>query len=443
MAQNLLSVDEAAARLGISSDELMQLVDQRQVFGIKDGANWRFKPEEIDRYKSDRESGGSQSDEAFYLPVDEPESQEDDAGLVTEELVGSAGPSGSTIGSGGFDDDEGDSDLSLGDSDVKLAGDSDVKLIPDNDSGSGGSGLRLIPSGSSGVGSDAGLDSGSSGSGLGSGSDLELVDMDKPGSALKLRRDDDSSPSDSASGADTVEGKLPDPGSDLTISESGLSLGDDDVEIGSSSRGLGSSSMGASSLKLAGDFDDDDIVLGGSSSGVGSGIGDSGINLEAANDSGLSLEEPLELGGDDGLMEDSDEMDMSSDDDFLLTPMLELDDQDSDSSGSQVIALDTEDDFDDQAATILGRGDPDSMGMGIDQMAGPHSMSPGQSSMSYAPAAPQAQHSAFTVTFLALCFLSLGLTGMMTFELIRNIWSWTGTSEASAAIMDSILDALP
>src|SRR5206468_11934889 len=94
-----------------------------------------------------------------------------------------------------------------------------------------------------------------------------------------------------------------------------------------------------------GECDDDDIVLGGSSGGgLGSGIGDSGINLAAAADSGLSLEEPLELSSEDAHSDDSSgSQELASDDDFLLTPMLELDDQDSsDSSGSQVIALDTE-----------------------------------------------------------------------------------------------------
>ena len=53
MAQKLLTLDEAAARLGISSDELLHFIDQRKIFAIKDGGSWKFKPEEVDRFKSD------------------------------------------------------------------------------------------------------------------------------------------------------------------------------------------------------------------------------------------------------------------------------------------------------------------------------------------------------------------------------------------------------
>ena len=227
----------------------------------------------------------------------------------------------------------------------------------------------------------------------------------------------------------------------MAISESGLSLGDDDdLEVSLSS----SKGMGSSSLTLPDDeFDDDDIVLGGSS-GLGSGIGDSGINLEAANDSGLSLEEPLELGGDDGLSDDSDEIDMASDDDFLLTPMLELDDQDSDSSGSQVIALDTDDNFDDQAATLLGEDVPGMETLEVDEMSAGAAQPLGMEQPMMVPmSAPAAKYPGWVVSLLVFCFLFMGLTGMMMFEMIGDIWSWDGPTSTSTSIMDAVLDMFP
>ncbi len=361
MAQKLLTLDEAAARLGISSDALVQLIDQRKIFAIKDGAGWKFKPEEVERYLADRASSSS-GEKAYYLPPEGDESQ-DDGGLITDALLGGLGQGSSTvIGPSGDAGLGHDSDLTLGSG---IGSDSDVKLVADADLESGsGSGLKLIPN----VGTPGGA-----------GSDLQMVDLNTGSDTFKLQDDDDTieaktPPAKPGSGVKLGgssgklgtgssgklgggsgklgggSGKLG-AGSDLTISESGLALGEDDnIQIGGSSSAQG---MNSSKFKLADDqqFEDDDIVLGGSSgSGLGSGIGDSGINLAAAADSGLSLEEPLELSGEDGVSDSSGEDAMSSDDDFLLTPMLELDDQDSsDSSGSQVIALDSEAVVDDQA----------------------------------------------------------------------------------------------
>ena len=342
-----------------------------------------------------------------------------------------------------------DSDLTLGSG---SGSDSDVKLVADADLDSGGSGIKLVPNvgpGNAGSGSDLQMLDLNSGSGTFKLQGDDATIEAKPGSGAKLGGSSgklggssgklgggsgklDSGKPGSGIGKTGSSGKLG-AGSDLTISESGLSLGeDDDILIGGSSGSQGTSS---SKLKLTDQqFEDDDIVLGtgSSGSGLGSGIGDSGINLAAAADSGLSLEEPLELSGEDGLSDDSGETEMSSDDDFLLTPMLELDDQDSsDSSGSQVIALDSEALVDDQAATLLG-SDPTVTAA----MAG-QAMGPGPIMM--VPGTPQAQHSGFTVSFLVLSFLVMAMTGMMMFEMIRDIWSWDGPSMASATIMNGII----
>jgi hypothetical protein len=44
---------------------------------------------------------------------------------------------------------------------------------------------------------------------------------------------------------------------------------------------------------------------------------------------------------------------------------------------------------------------------------------------------------------LVFCVLFLGLCGMMSFDIVRNIWSWQGEYTVSSFIMDSILGFLP
>ncbi len=475
MAQNLISLEEAAKMLGVEPDELNRLREKREVFGIRDGSAWKFKPEEIQRYKEEMASGSSSiiasgmaedfdligggldDDESEEMPgLDDDSSEESDEAdvvLLSEEELGSSGPSTSStvIGSPpppGAGADESAIDL-IGDSDLDLGGgdSSGVSLVP---SDAGDSGVRLVASDS-----DLNLPDTS-----GVGSDLDLVDLGGESSGLTLETD--SGPNLDGSSSDEATLEI---GSDLSLGSDAASLSSEELSLaadsaeeayalaedaeGSSIVSAGGSSSGP--LSLGDDeFDDDDIVLGGSSgvggsSGLGSGIGDSGINLEAANDSGLSFEEPLELS--DDLSGSSAEVEqLDSDDDFLLTPMLELDDQDSDSSGSQVIALDTEEPFDENAATLLGEDMP---GMGVVDpgaalgFGGAQPLStPAPAMAPQAPSVPEAKFTGLSVMSLTLVFLVLGFTGMMMFEMIRHIWSWGQPYEVSSTLMDSIINMI-
>ena len=118
-------------------------------------------------------------------------------------------------------------------------------------------------------------------------------------------------------------------------------------------------------------LDDDELVLGsGAGSDVTAGVGDSGISLGNPSDSGLSLEEPLELSsgsgveslelGEDEMLDLDDSMagGVDADDDFMLTPVEDGLDEESD-SGSQVIALDSED-FGESAVEMLTEEDDES-----------------------------------------------------------------------------------
>ena len=104
---NYLSLEEAAAKLGITTERLVELRSQGQVRGFRDGASWKFPDTEISRLEDDPDVLGS--------------------GLLD---VGSSSKSDSNIISGGSDVGVGGEALKPGSSD------SDVNLVPSSGEGS-------------------------------------------------------------------------------------------------------------------------------------------------------------------------------------------------------------------------------------------------------------------------------------------------------------------
>ena len=49
----LIELKEAAEQLGLTPEALTELVDQKKIFGYRDGASWKFKPTEIERVKGE------------------------------------------------------------------------------------------------------------------------------------------------------------------------------------------------------------------------------------------------------------------------------------------------------------------------------------------------------------------------------------------------------
>jgi hypothetical protein len=191
-------------------------------------------------------------------------------------------------------------------------------------------------------------------------------------------------------------------------------------------------------------------VLGSHTGGTGSDISDSGISLASAADSGLSLEQPLELGSEEAPVDEGSGTagELMADDEFLLTPAVEMGEEESDESGSQVIALDTEGDFDDSAATMLGEGagtvgmleeDPLGAAPALDPMAGAAVMAAPTMGAMHPVIAREAPYSILNVMSLAACAFFLLLTGMFMFDLMRNMWSWQGPYTFNSSIMDSII----
>lgn len=482
----LIPIDEAAAQLGITPDELAEARSRGDVFGYRDGATWKFKEAELERFAATLdispaagESGGlpkiaplddelDQLVPVTDLELDDDDSQDPDSLLVSEQELGESDPvGGSTIigkdeladdlkvdtGSSALssainllddDDDEitlesGDS-LKLekpgetldGDSEIKLAADSKPKLSSSSEVNLEGSEIDLD-------GSELQLE-GSSGSGL------ELAE-----SASNLLSDADLM----AASSGKLEG---DDDDDLILDEGGLSgsavsldLDDDAIDLDGSGLDLDASGTGVNLLDASGS----DITLDASSSGINLNPSDSGISLEASGDLGSGVE-ALELGEADEIVELGDEdidlegiTELKTDDDFLLSPVDGelVEDED---SGSQVIALDAEEvvDFDESAPTMLGDDALAEVADFEELEAAPVTAEDAATPVAAVSATagtatvPEAPFSIWNVLFLGLSVLLLCLCGIMVMDLLRNMWSWQEPYSLTSKLMDGILSLI-
>ncbi len=356
---NYLSLEEAAKKLGIPTDRLVELRSQGEVRGFRDGASWKFPENEIDRLADelgDAISGGS-------------------GVLVSENDLGSAISSGgsSVIGGDTPAPEEGSgsgsgSDLELGSESLDIGG-SDVNLIAAEGEGSdvaivasdsdlllesAGSGLLEIDSGElqlddpAMIGDSAQLDLAvepNAGS-TGPVTDQELKEIAE--SHPDILSPEDSSGSLDVGGDDDdlrLEG-------DSDLSFTGLGPDDDsgDELIGadedSALEAMGSDIAsgsdlrpgGASSLELMGELDEPDLdvasmgsrgadvlseldLLSAEQQGSGLITGDS-ENLLGSSGLGSSIGadslQDSDLGGLDDALADDDELVIADDDDDLV-----------------------------------------------------------------------------------------------------------------------------
>lgn len=453
MPPRLIQLKAAAEMLGMTADELNEYRSRNEIYGYRDGATWKFKIEEIERFAQSQgievapepaptAEGGSGIDADLdelisvdNLDTDEASSQEAsslgdvDSILVSEETLGeSSGGTGSTIiGKSGDGGDAADSDIQLAAEDSGIGAGSDVELVAEPDPS--GSGVKLAAGGS---------DVLAGSSGTGSNVLADGAKADSPSGTAKMPGEDDDG--------------------DLALGESGLALGDDDLALGEDSLDLDADDMGAIDL---------DAVATGSGTGsdVTGGAGDSGINLANPSESGLSLEdEPLELGGsaveslelgeDDmvPLEEEAADPDaatqLKADDDFLLTPVEDVGGEESD-SGSQVIALDTEE-FDESAEGLLADEigaepllEEEAVFAGEDGMGGAAALAgAGVAPLIQPKQAVEAPYSIWNVLSLMFIVLLLGFCGILMVDLVRNMWTWDGPYAGNSAIMDKIIEMI-
>ena len=247
---NFVSLDEAAKKLGVSAESLVEMLSKGDIFGYRDGGSWKFKPQEIERVAS--EMLGDVLDE-------------DPAGssiLVSESDLGISSETGSTIGS----------DLLSSDS---LDPDGDIALVPEAGEGSD---VRLVANQPPSDDADA--------------DDLQLASSDDDDDDLSLETDDDDDlplmpPASPSAGSDIELGgpsssinlasgsgrgsDIPISGSDeidlAPLADSSGIMGDSDLSLEGSDLIKSASESGA--LDLAGSdlelTDDGDLVLGGGS----------------------------------------------------------------------------------------------------------------------------------------------------------------------------------
>lgn len=423
---NYVSLDEAAKILGVTTDELIEMRSRGEIFGYRDGTSWKFKKDEIDRVQIEL-GGDALDEEAGGSSV-----------LVSERQVGPAGSkSGSTVGKGSALG----SDVAL-DSDLKLAqdasgADSDVALVADPGSDSG---VKLVSRGKAPTSEGSGISLDEPGAAGGSDGEVDL------GSDLRL------APSPDESGVDLLKGSLD---SNVLDSQIGSKVGSS--KTGSKS-GTGSGNVDLSELELAKD-DEDDLVLG-SDSGLSLGA-ESGINLMSPSDSGLSLDdEPLDLagtgisgldlGGEVNLagsgtgksgvgsgvgaaLGSGALVDFQQGEEFQLTPSgsIETDDD----SSSQVIELEDSSSFGDVGMPGPDLGAVQEAG-GLDEGLGGE-MVPGGGFRGIA----EVPYTGLQVGMLTIILLLMGVGGILTTDILRNLWAWEGEADYSTGLTSMLVQA--
>jgi hypothetical protein len=474
MAKKLIDQEEVARMLGITPEQVNSLRDRKKLFPYRDGDQWKYKEDDIERYReemqAEKEEAGSEApaEEESWTGGDmenvELQLNDDlDSILLSEIELGKSSTEGAStiIGKAGEaaapDSDlppaaepkaPSPSSIGTGDSSISLAseppkGDSTITLAGEPVAGS--SGFSLAGESAVSLGGEAPAAKSSSGFGLAAESDIKI----SGDSGLSLASSDVR-----LSPGGSQAGKKPGGSSDKLFGSDALKLSDDELSLIESpsekaKAGEGSKKTSGSSIKLG---DEELEVVLGPGSDVTQSPTDSGIQLISASDSGLSLDEPLQLGSSAKRLLDLDEGAATTeevaaeaapekgDEEFLLTGVEEATEESSD-SGSQVIALDTDDEL------SSGMFAPAASGTGLleEEPAGAAQPALAPATTTYAApgviaaAAPaEAPFSGANITVLAVCVVLLMFCGMMTFDLMRNMWSWDGAYSANSSILETI-----
>ncbi len=503
MAQKLITLDEAAQQLGISKDRLLQLRTAGKVAGYRDGASWKFRSEVIDKLAAEGIPTLDSPPSDIGLDSEDELGLADDVGLGADENAAPAADSPAAAASGLdlelAEDEPAEAPMA---SDVSLE-DVDEPTVAGIDEGGSSDALALDPEDSIDINTDSillsetelgDLSSRPPSTIIGKGeldldADLDLSPMAPigPVSDVKLAPasdiipgDDDDlaldlpsptgdfagieevevdleaessrilSPEDVAKVKGAVAAKKAESDLELAPTDSAPGIATSDVGLGGSIAS-GTGLTGLSALEL--EEDDDDQVLGEGSDVTLSGES-SGINIISPSDSGLALDEvkldlsgssplasSLDLGGsavEEVVVQPSGVSGMGLDSqvggDFQLTPLGEAGEEEEERDSSQVIALDelTEE----TGGAPLGVGTGDSGMLAEDFGVG---LTPGAVPVGVVSAV-ETPFSVANILGLASCLLLLGLSGMMVFDLLRNIWSWDDVTTLNSSLLESILN---
>jgi hypothetical protein len=389
MSKKYLSLEDAADVLGVTKDELVRLRERGIVRGFADRGTWKFKTEDVEEAKRRRQTDSDpdvplmRDDDRSVLGADDVLSGDDptvvrasgsssslsdsDVRLILDDSL--AGPSDSDPEVDVSGPGDSDSDVSLvdepvpavdsgSDSDVKLVGsesDSDVSFSgPAADAGSD-SDVKLVGSESD---SDVSLSDTAGGAvDSGSDSDVKLVAPDSDSEIMlgvESEKEDWEvrSDSDVRLVADEPGGPASDSDVNLISADalSGVAEGRESVlsELASDDDSGISLEMGESGIALEDAADSGISLASAADSGIAlEGLADSGISLADEEDSGIALEAAAR----------KDELDGT-------VPMLDIADDDMADTAMEVPSLD-----DDSAYQIAG-GDSDTGVLMFDDESG-------------------------------------------------------------------------
>ena len=392
MAQKYYNSSETAKILGKTTDEVKEMLERRELHGYRDGADWKFKVEDIDRLAKQSAAPGLASDE--------------DVGdvLLSEVALGQSDPglSGTVIG------------LNAG---ARLAVDSDIRLAQSD--------IAL-----------SALNEESTATAAKKKSDKDAKGAKPEGSRLTLGDDLMLGESSVVIGGKGVGGSS----SAIDLGGSKKGMDDDDLVLGGSGTGSDVTLGGDSGISLI-DPSDSGFSL------------ETPVNLGPAAEESLELGEDDMVVAGEGV--DKGAAPLKTDDEFLLTPLEESPDMGSSESGSQVIALDTDDSGsmvgDSSGVSMAAMLDEDvsaqqplDMGMaaplaGTSVLAAqPTTLAEGAALMQ--PGATlEAPYTGLQIAGLAVCSVVLVLCGMMMYDLLRSMWSFEQPFAITSQLMNTIL----
>ncbi|MGD0384010.1 MAG: helix-turn-helix domain-containing protein [Thermoguttaceae bacterium] len=394
MAQKYYNVKEASQVFGITEEAVRQMLERRELHGYRDGADWKFKSEDIERMAAGRKSQPAHAIE------------DTDEVLLSEVELGQSGTGASGTVIGMETAPRAESDIHLAESDVDVTSQSVTppigKAQPDSK-----------------VGKFEELD-------LGMAEDLTLAESNIGLDAAKKP----SSESPTGSSSLAIASKPSD---------------DDEAVIGGGSSGSGITLSGDSGISLVDPADsglslEEPLELGASGAGESLELGEEDL-LQLAE----SSKSHSGLKADDDFLLTPTEETAEADESESGSQVIALD-----TEGDEAATLVSPGQG---MATIFGEalGGQPGLDMGAGVALGPAPLgAPGLGASAAAVAEgaavtpagaffPEAPYSTWNIVFLSLCLFFLLLCGAMVYDLLRNMWSWNSAGSVNTWLMDTIV----
>jgi len=391
MAQKYYTTAETATVLGKTTDQIKQMLERRELHGYRDGADWKFKVEDIDK-----------------IAKEAPPPAHEDGGdvLLSEAELGKSdhGLSGTVIGLNGGKQAPADSDIRLAESDIAMGalGEESKTPAPAKKDGSSPKQGKFEDLELALDDSTAQIESSPTMAAGLSHVDIAGRDQDEDvvlggsgiGSDVSLGGDSGISLVDPADSGFSLETPV---NLDAAASAAGeaLVLGEDDL--------LAPGGSGASAATLLKTDDDFQLTPLEEAADAESESGSQVIALDAEGDDASTMIGAASLGG--------ASMAAMLDEDLSAQPSLEA-------------------------------------GMGMGAPLAPSSVlgvQPGMegAALSHAAAVPyETPYTAWQLVALGACVVLLIFCGIMIFDLMRNMWGWDQPYSINSKLMDSILNLL-